>query len=290
MADQFYSIRDLYLFKEFTRATWTAAHDSQPKPFIVKDRIKRWSDPTAPALTDPQSARTYLVWDASAQRQREITMTAQEAVEVNLPGNYIWPKYAASVSVATVLGPDGTKYPFNHRYLLSKEQVAVLIDKINGDLSQPGLYTAVQVNDDERFPWRVLWGDEARRQWKLIRSNDLNAVKEAALVYEMLVSKGIGAPGKFSEVYNTGGHWELAWTSEVPNDEPHNTLPEVPVPMRCLRDNERVQPSPFGDMVYSVSDVALPASTKDLAELRTLLVQILDAIKAQARPPFVGGQ
>lgn len=290
MADKFYSIRDLQLFKEFTRATWTAEHGTQPKQFIVKDRIKRWSDPTCnPTLADPQSLRTYLVWDSSAQSQREITMTALEAFEVNLPGKFTWPKYTAAVSVATVIGPDGTKYPFNHRLLLSKEQIDTLLAKLNNDLPS-ARYSAIQTNDDERFPWRVIWGEEARRQWKLVRDGDLNATKEAALVYEMMVSKGIDAPGKFTEtqIGGSAGHWEVGWTSEVPNDDPHNSLPEVPVPMRKLRIDERVQPSPFGDMVYSINEVDTPASSKDMAELRSLLKEILAELKKSAKPPFVG--
>lgn len=289
-SNQFYSIKDLYLFKEFTRAAWTDEYKEQPKPFQSKERIKRWSDPSCdPAKVDSQSLRTYLVWDASAQMQREITMTAGDAFEVNLPGKFTWPKYTAAVSVATVLGPDGTKYPFNHRYLLSGQQIETLLAKLNADLGSANLYTAQIVKDDDRYPWRVIWGEETRRQWQLLRLNDLNATKEASLVYEMMVKDGIGAPGAFKETEIPGSHWEVGWISAVPNDEPHNTLPEVAVPMRKLRSDERVVPSPFGDMVYSINDVAQPVTTKDLAEIRSILAQILEAVKAGSKPPFVGG-
>lgn len=297
MEGQFYSIRDLYLFKEYTRATYTAEFTTQPPPFKIGERIKRWFDPSCDPSKpgagpyNPSAIKTYLVWDQAAQRQRSISMTAKEAWEVNLPGRYTYAKYTSPVSVATVIGPDGSKYPFNHRYLLSQAQVDELLAKINSDLGRPGLYTAVEVTDASRFPWRVIWGEEVRRQFALARNNDLNTTKEGALVWEKYVSSGIGAPGKFNEIKLGSAPnelFELGWTSEIPIDEPHNTLPEIPVPMRELRSDERVQQSPFGDMVYSINEVALPATTKDIAGITALLKEILAAIKGPTVPPFVG--
>lgn len=265
--EPYYPIERLYLFDRHTRATWERTFGEQAPPWDKERRIKRWADTSAlEGVADPVNQLVeYNYFDLTSRSFKKLVLTAQEAALPNLPGQYVYPKYAVAPTPAVVVGPAPLEpQPLRADLLCRKEEAQALAAELNAD-------EVVESLTFTSGPFRIEWNGEGRRQWLVrIGANYYNA----ALLIKSKYANGIGAPGKWEKT----PRGEPVWVSFAQDTGDQDPRPEIPIPCRPLDPREALHVTPFGVLVYR-KDIASelnpqPAGSALTPEQAAMLVRI----------------
>lgn len=230
-----YGIDALALFKIYTRDSYRATFGVEAPPWDPGRRTKTWFDSTVDDSSSGVSVRYNVVSRDSAGRWSlsPLTLPADEAVTVNLPGTVAYPPYVIRPTNATRGGA-----PVNPMDL-SLESVARAL------MQELGAKALVDEGVNAFAP--VLYPpDEPRRMWALVGNGGQQ--NNAGGLLRMKNAAGVGAPGHWR---NTRG--EVAWMSDPPATSGlDDSRPEVEMPVRGLLPNEELRPGVmgFGVLVY----------------------------------------
>jgi hypothetical protein len=233
-----YPLQALELFPRLTRAIYAEKFGEEAAPWDTTKRIKRWGDTSVLASSsDPDSDLvSYLYFERDTQGVtaiKKMTITVRQASEVNLPGTTVYPKYTVAATPAEILLPDGSRTPLGSAVLATREQAELIRSDIQGSDIQAS---------DIGSPFAIDWHDDARRQYTVLwRGRQLLV----ATLIGMKYANGIGAPGS----------WDLAgqeprWISSIPQSQPQDLRPEIPMPVRPLKPFETVKSTLFGALIH----------------------------------------
>lgn len=250
-----YPVTELQLFARLTRASYYERYGRQAPAWDKNRRIKRWFDTSVLEGLDGDPAETmvtYEVFDAAAGRMRKLQIPALEASTPNLPGQFSYPKFKVAPTMAVMRSVvDGSEAPLNPSYLCERSEAVQIARELGVE--------EIAVRETEfGGPWRVAWNGESRRLWTVSwRGERLQA---AALLAQRHAA-GIGAPG----------HWELSgaepvWIPEVQGETGEmDPRPEMPIPVRRLQKNEKLQQG-FGGIWSVVRDDLRPPTVEELLQ------------------------
>lgn len=235
-----YPLSALALTRLYDRAEYEAAFGMQPPPFDPTRPIKRW------VITDAViGPTTYLFWDGKSQSIGKFVASKQGAAAVNISGAYRYPKWVNDPESSARVQSDAGVQPINGLSLVRPEDAELVATELRRDLNDITIQ-AVQTNPGSG-PFRVLWNTETRRRFVII-------VGGIARMAESLVSqryeRGVGHPGKWI----MDGAEPRFVPAQVATEPPPNAE-EIPVPLRALLPNERIEVSPFAGPVVVRADM-----------------------------------
>lgn len=220
-----YQISTLNLFPAYaTRAAYQQATGQQAPPFDPSQPLKGWSDP-AP------SGQPYLVFDSTAAATgyvSQMTLTAEQASQLNLPGVYNYPVYVSPPTDAVEAGPYGPVGPASPDAVCLQTEAQAIANQIAPLF--PGQTVSVLQQNSGLFHY--VYGSDPRRLWYV-------QVGNAAFVAQTLIEArnghGAGAPG----------HWTLTsaglnWIYDPPVTAAPAGAVTIPVPIRALLPNEQI--------------------------------------------------
>jgi hypothetical protein len=260
-----YGLDKLCLFQTQSRETFRQLYGVEPEPWTKAKRTKRWADTSVlEKSSDPENdVAAYDYFDTAEKKWKSFTLTVKEASEFNLPGAAIYPKYVVQPTLAVVTDGMNTSIPVNPATLCYRQEAEAVMKEIGGTDLQEAQITGA--------PFAVVWGTELRRPWVFNwRGSTLTAPGLLVSKYAM----GVGA----------AGHWDLsasspAWVAEQQETGEKDTRPEVPVPMRHLLANERLETGMFG-MTVARTDLTLNEPGPGTGALTVAQDQRLSSIEA----------
>lgn len=155
----------------------------------------------------------------------------------------MWPKYEnPETTSAKLYGPTGDAgdgySPMNGRWLVNPTMAKSVLDEINKALNLTGTMSY----PPDPWPWKVVWGSETRRN---INFEFGSEVMNAATVLEERFKNGIGSPGQWVK----GSSGQPQFVPDNPPTGEADLRPEIPMVVRPLLPNERVDCNPFGCVV-----------------------------------------
>jgi hypothetical protein len=272
-----YQISLLDLFPVYsTRAAYQQATGQQAPPFDPSHPLKGWADP-AP------SGQPYLVFDATALVTGyvgQMTLTAAEAAQLNLPGVYNYPAYVSPPTDAVEVGPYGPLGPASPDQVCLQADAQAIANQIAP--LYPGQVVSVVQENTGLFHY--VYGLDPRRQWYIQIGN---AGFNAQALIEAQNGHGTGAPGQWS--LTSAG---LNWVSDPPVTVAPANAVSIPVPIRPLLPNEQIVNLPgslfsqAGSWVVERTDLpqAQQPETDDqqFADVKAMLVAIQGTLNALA--------
>ncbi|KKM06409.1 hypothetical protein LCGC14_1744260 [marine sediment metagenome] len=237
---EIYPVAMLALFPRLTRAKYRQHTGEQAPPWEPSRRIKRWADRTL-GEADPDGAypvRWYQV-EAGEIAWKETTITNAEAAALNLPGQYDYPKWdPAPVGGFQASNYDGSRQQVDVDAVSTREQAEILSAELNGlgveehSLDGP-FYFWFEPSEKRRIWWVKLSGGGKIFAGRLLKKQYVN---------------GVGAPGRW--IRSERVPWWKSGLDEIP--EEWDARPEIPIPMRALEANERLQLG-FGGAIQVVT-------------------------------------
>jgi hypothetical protein len=272
-----YQISLLDLFPVYaTRAAYQQATGQQAPPFDPSQPLKGWADP-AP------SGQPYLVFDPTAVVTGyvgQMTLTAAEAAQLNLPGVYNYPAYVSPPTDAVEVGPYGLLGPASPDQVCLQAGAQAIANQIAP--LYPG--QAVSVVQENTGLFHYVYGLDPRRQWYIQIGN---AGFNAQALIEAQNGHGTGAPGQWS--LTSAG---LNWVSNAPVTVAPVTAVAIPVSIRPLLPNEQIVHLPgslfnqAGSWVVERTDLPQPqqpeTDDQQFADVKAMLVAIQGALNALA--------
>jgi len=272
-----YQISTLYQFPLYaTRAAYQQATGQQAPPFDATQPVKGWADP-AP------TGQPYLVFDSTAAVTgyvSQMTLTAAQAAQINLPGTYNYPAYVSAPTDAQEVWPYG---PVGQA---SPDQVCLQADaqRIANQIAPLYPGQTISVVQENGGIFHYVFGLDPRRQWYIQIGN--TALLAQALI-EAQNSHGVGAPG----------HWALSsgalnWIYDPPVTVAPANAATLPAPIRPLLPNEQIVHLPGslfnqqGSWVVERTDLpqaAQPESEdQQFAEVKAMLAAIQSTLNTLA--------
>lgn len=246
--EQRYSIEKLYLTPRLTRESYLQMFGEEASFYNPARRPKRWFlTDILDGSEDPANELVqYQVWDPVKKAIVSIVMTKLEAATPNIPGEVKFQEYVNSeITVAQMVGPtvEGAEgvIPLNGKTLADPTLAEYIAKEIEKDT---GVKYKVQLNPDP-WPWKIVYGSETRRSLSLVRGNEIYS---AAMLLEQRFRNGLKYPGKW-KIDSVAGPVFYPDTIYTGLDD---TRPEVPVPVRPLYPNERIETTPFGSTVVRI--------------------------------------
>jgi len=243
-----YGPEQLQIFTRFNRGTYMAKFGQQAPPWDKSKPIKRWFH------TGAASTENYLYFNDSAKQLQVMTMSAEEAASINLPGSYDYPAYVIAPTPATIISM-GSRYPVRADVLSAEEDARGLADILQRFL---GPVPAIQVRESDSFTGvnlAVDWGAETRRAWTVVIGSQAYSV---GLLLRTRNLNGVGAPG----VWNVKVGLAPTWAPASPGETGEQDIrPEVPIPCRALQQNESIRPHPLGPVYIYRNDMPNPFET-----------------------------
>lgn len=273
-----YGLSELALFKLWRRSEFVEAYGSQPPGFNPDFevgrgfgtersgiRIKRWYD-TSVANLPPQTPVAYQVATVGRDGKPQITtlsMTAQEAGTLNLPGQVSYPKYESWDG----LRPTRSAFVFTAGFqvrngmvpgwMLDPDLARSLAAEISRDTKKAAEVKEMQPSGATQHDYDL--SDSRRLLVIAVNGLEINA---GQLFAQRSKAAGIGSPGKWSiirEPINGVPVDKLVWTPTVMPTGDMETSPECPVPIRPLAPGESLAVSMFGGVVVQQA-AEMPAS------------------------------
>lgn len=245
-----YPISALYLFREYSRQTYQQATGKQAPPFDPSRPPKGWWD-------DAATGAPYLV--AHGGGVMELSIPKDQARTVNLPGAYTYPAWTEPDPTTATTAGGGALNPV---WLSEVNDAAALAAEINDQL---GLGVSLELAQGYVYP-----AHETRRVW-LVRG-----MAAGLLLQARNKQSGVGAPGRW--VLQDDG---LSWHPET--QATGNGRGWLPVPIRPLADNERLELQALGGSVVVRTDKAEPAAGGYTAQDRARDDKAARQIAAMAR-------
>lgn len=276
-----YPLTELNLFDRLTRATYKEKYGEQAPVWNKDRRIQRWFDSSAASLPpDEPYIIEYYAQVGGVTMRRRAAITNAEASTPNLPGQFDYPKYVPAASGAYTEILDSLGKPTGERQYMPNDDLSHFLDAVviaQELASVPGV-------DSVSEPFETILAGpyayrfdatEKRRFWNLKINGD-NTVSVGRLL-KLKYSSGVGAPG----------HWicsnnYVQWVSDIPTDVGERDLrPEVPIPQRTLRANERIiEGSPFSGPLVERTDKSETIAKDDAAAMPGRVAEILRRVTA----------
>lgn len=252
-SEEQFAIALLQTFKRFTRSEFFEFYGTHAPPWNREKPIKRWFDSSVAGL--PAGTRVnYRVFNQSAGAFQIVSMTAEEASSINLPGAMAYPKHHVLPTPARVLNTiTGAVTPISPSYLCLTEEAQALAKELGDFTISEGRMEG---------PWTFQWNGDPRRMWNVISPS--GNVFNAASLIALRNHAGVGAPGRWDK---SGG--EPVWISEIPTDTGEfDPRPEVPIPVRELLPQE-VLAQTFGG-IWVIRSASMFTPDNALREVLTL--------------------
>ncbi len=228
-----YSINALTQFATVTRESFETKTGKQAPSFDPSRPAKNWYD-----LTQTTGTSTYTVINNGAVST--ITMPANFAATVNLPGLYKYPDYVVPTSGAYISNGNGGKVRLNPTYLSTREQA----DALKAEIGDPRLTVVEDRAGVTGFGAYVYDDNETRRVFLL------NSVNVGTLL-NARNKEGVGKPGSWVKQQDN----PLAYTFVItPDKDPGFGQAFMPVPIRPLLPNEQLVPMLMGDPIIRKTD------------------------------------
>lgn len=248
------NISELHIFDRLTRPIFRQKFGSDAPPYDPANPIKRWTDPSPPV--NP----VYRTVDANGQFV-EFALTAEEARAVNLPGVVVYPKYEVAPTPARVIDYAGRESPLNPEHLSHRHEA----DAIAADL---GLTASAVREIALAGAFGFVWNGEQRRVWLI----DLpDGPHNVGALLAMKNRNGVGSPGKW-EVTPEGPQWHTTVVENTVIDP----RPEVPMPMRELRPDEKLRQTFAG---WVIVDAGTMTDREMLEDIHRILVEMSSGAK-----------
>lgn len=223
-----YSVDDLGLFSNFTRASYQAAFGVQAPAWDPTRLTKTWFDSTVDT-SNPANLAVYKIVAKDASGNwgiQQMVMPAEEAATVNLQGSITYPPYVIPQTDATRGGA-----LINPLYLSLQSDATAIMNQVGGS----------QLADEGTTPvFPVIYPpDEPRRVWDFVVNG--NVVNAGALIASVNAN-GIGYPGSWGT--ENGGP---LWIPDPPAPTGLNdTRTPRAMPVRDLLANEKLQTGLMG--------------------------------------------
>jgi len=278
-----YTTDALALFKTYTRDSYLAEFGVQAPAWDPARAPKAWFDSTtsnsgtgasAANVSAPSAPLAYTIVGQDQTGNwslQTMTLPASEAATVNLPGAVIYPPYQLASTKATRSGQS-----INPVYMVLLPDAQAVMAEVGGS----GLFDdGATATNPVTYPAVNYPADEPRRMWAF----KVNGQQYyAGLLLASKYGLGIGWPG----------HWDFShgsplWLADPPAPtgalDPRSPVP-VPVPVRALLPNERLQAGPMGIGVL-VARTDLPTLTAGIggftADDRSTLQKILEIVSGK---------
>lgn len=252
-----YTGEALQLSPRLTRPIYEKMFGEQAPPYDPERRIKRWFFTTT---GEPSAMTEFTTFNDKTGVFETIAMTNQEAATPNLPGTFVYEKYvnpiatAAQLQVINGLGQVQTAGQTGINLV-----DPMILDAVVGEAAKQLGIAIVTAESVVPKPFYMVYGAETRRKMNVVLPSGEKL--DGAKFVEARFIKGVFAPGKWS--LNTAG--QPVFTPDVPADGEHDLRPEVPVPVRALLPNEKVESRRdfAAGLVYYIArtDVSDPAPT-----------------------------
>lgn len=249
-----YSVEVLELFPRLNRGTYLQKYGEQAPPWDKLKPIKRWFDTSV-----KEANAGYIYFDRTKKEFSAMYMTREEAAAINLPGTFDYLPYVVTPTTA-VFTSMGVRVPVRADILSTKEQAQALVQEIREDLGLGNFALTVQESDS--FAGQSIeWNGETRRPYVITGPNgNGDSPQSVGLLIARKYVNGVNSPGSWKE---SGGFF--AWAPDAPGDTGEQDVrPEVPIPVRNLRNNEEIASYPFGIFVNR-TDLAKPAVVNNSA-------------------------
>jgi hypothetical protein len=237
--ESWYPLSALWLFDRHNRHTYYEATHQQAPPWDRSKQIKRWAM-ELPEDLDEAKVLTFTVWDYRTGTFRPYALSVNDARQINLPGKYLYPKYAVRPTPAVMVGA-GTENPIRPGTLSTSDDAQFMLEEINSGGN------ARQQTEFSEGPFTVDWRGEERRIWLLDfvgHSHPYNV----GLLLKSRHNQGLWAPGKWTLLDEQGGGPH--WMSYCQDYGPQDPRPEIPMPCRQLFRVERIFRNPFKTVVF----------------------------------------
>lgn len=265
-----YSLEALELFERFTRASYLARFGTQAAPYDPTRRVKTWFDtsqtvggPYLIATTDPSHV-------TSLQR---LTLDVTEASSVNLAGSYDYPVWDPPPARGYWNMPqfpnDRNTIDRSNLCKLQEAQALVMeiaaVEQAAGRLGGPESATQLKVSEDTTAVY-FYDSDEDRRVFVMTLPGGTQLYCGQLLKWRYAF--GVGAPGHWMDAT---GH-QPVWVHELGPQQLPDIQPERPVPIRALKDNERIADTPFGPTIFRTDLMPAPPAGAGLTADQELLL------------------
>jgi hypothetical protein len=240
-----YGIDKLYLTQVLTREKYFEIYGEEAPFYDPSRKPKRWffTDVLEGSVDPDNELVQFQVWDPNKRAIVPLVMTKREASLPNLTGVVKFREYKNSeTTTAKMYGPTGEGgdgySPINGAVLADPKLVDLVVKEIQKDT---GVQFDVELSPDP-WPWKYVYGSETRRNLNLVRESEQYS---AAYILQQRFKNGLGHPGKWLIEKGVGPVFEPAVIPSGSGD----SRPEVPVPVRPLLPNERIDTNPFGSVV-----------------------------------------
>lgn len=225
-----YGVVALQKFPRLSRAIYLANVGDQAPRWNKALVIKRWADHTVVDRPPTDDYRySYLASDGTRVSVKEAVISIGEAMSVNLPGKYSWPKWEPELVQGYVSAPDGSRTAINPSFVSTIDQAEVIMRELEGvevlERTFAGPFKIIYDMREERRLYSVKLRGTANRE------GTWNSV---GLLLKKRYRDGVGAPGEWTATA-TEPRW-IPKKSEVPDE--YDPRPEVPIPIRALLSNE----------------------------------------------------
>jgi len=225
-----YGVVELQKLPRLNRAIY-ALNVGEEAPRWNKDLvIKRWADFTVKdePLTN-EYRYIYLASDGIKAVVKENVISIGEAISVNLPGKYSWPKWDPAPVMGHVLAPDGSQTAISRWFVSTRAQAETLrveFDAVRiAENSLAGPFRMIYDRSEDRRIWNIKLRGTANKE------GDWNSV---GLHLRQKFRQGVGAPGEWTATA-TAPRW-VPKKSDTPDE--FDARPEIPIPIRALLPNE----------------------------------------------------
>ena len=223
-----YGIQSLALFVSYTRDSYLAAFGVQAPAWDPARVTKTWFDTSVFDTSSLAATATYnivAVNPGGVWSLQPLTMSADEAATVNLPGAVSYPVYTIAPTGATSGGA-----VINAAYLSLQSDAEALMAALGGT----GLS---EETGNAAFPI-IYPSGEPRRIWDFYVNGILS---NAGQLTAQRNANGVGSPGSWSITVNG-----LVWTPAPAPTGLNDTRPARPMPVRNLLPNEQLQAGLMG--------------------------------------------
>ncbi len=248
------------------RDAYQKAYGEQAPPFDPAQPVKRWR------VTDGGTQFRYYVPSGDASqplRQLVLDMTAAQAATVNLPGAFEYPVRVVPASGAYIIDALGQKQYINAAGLATETEAK----EYSRQLERAGWNPGPILTSEQSGPVQIQFEpNEERRYWHIKTEAGTFSV---GLLAKDRSTRGVGSPGRWSKPGETASP---IWFSEVNVATTFSVFPEVPLPMRTLRADERVEASPFGVRIYPNAGGSGDGSTREIFLISGKLDKVLGAM------------
>lgn len=257
-----YTGEALQLSPRLTRPIYEKMFGEQPPPYDPAKRIKRWffTDVLTGSTDQSNAMVEFQTFNDKTGKFETIAMTNQEAATPNLPGTYVYEKWvnppetAAKLQVINGLGNVQTAGQ-NGEAFIDK----MILDAVVGEAAKQ-LGIAISTAESVVLsPFYIVYGAETRRKMNVILPSGEKL--DGADFVKKRFAEGVFAPGKWS--LNSAN--QPVFTADVPVTGEQDVRPEIPIPVRSLLPNEKVESRLdfAAGLLYCIAraDVSDPAPT-----------------------------